>query len=242
MANDNQFLKYTRYALGEIVLVVIGILIALQINSWNQDRLARLEEKRVLANLHQEFEKNRILLDSCISSNLKAFNSMQQIMEIIALDQSNGTHKPFKETYFDQLLFHSFEHQNYFPSQHSLNELIQSGKMQYLNDDDLKSMLYQWSSTIDNSRERFAGLDQKVEYDILPYLTKKYPLKDMDRYGPLSWKEGSHLGSNKTAILGELEFENLIDDNMYRLNDFLLSLYELRDLVDDILEKSSQYD
>jgi len=38
MADDNQFFKYSRYAIGEIVLVVIGILIALQINTWNEER------------------------------------------------------------------------------------------------------------------------------------------------------------------------------------------------------------
>ncbi len=36
MADDNKPLKYARYAIGEIVLVVIGILIALQINNWNE--------------------------------------------------------------------------------------------------------------------------------------------------------------------------------------------------------------
>ena len=35
MADDNKPMKYARYAIGEIVLVVIGILIALQINNWN---------------------------------------------------------------------------------------------------------------------------------------------------------------------------------------------------------------
>jgi hypothetical protein len=37
-ANDNQFLKYSRYAIGEIVLMVIGILTTLQINNWNEKR------------------------------------------------------------------------------------------------------------------------------------------------------------------------------------------------------------
>lgn len=37
-ANDNQFLKYFKYAVGEIVLVVVGILIALQIINWNEKR------------------------------------------------------------------------------------------------------------------------------------------------------------------------------------------------------------
>ena len=38
LSDDNKPLKYMMYALGEIILVVIGILIALQINNWNEDR------------------------------------------------------------------------------------------------------------------------------------------------------------------------------------------------------------
>ena len=38
LAAENQLMKYSRYAIGEIVLVVIGILIALQINNANQER------------------------------------------------------------------------------------------------------------------------------------------------------------------------------------------------------------
>jgi hypothetical protein len=40
--------RYTIYALGEIALVVIGILIALQINNWNTDNKDRLEERKIL--------------------------------------------------------------------------------------------------------------------------------------------------------------------------------------------------
>ena len=36
LADDNQFFKYSRYAIGEILLVVVGILIALQINNWHK--------------------------------------------------------------------------------------------------------------------------------------------------------------------------------------------------------------
>ena len=43
LAEDNQFLKYSRYAIGEIVLVVIGILIALYINNWNEERIQSKE-------------------------------------------------------------------------------------------------------------------------------------------------------------------------------------------------------
>jgi hypothetical protein len=43
LAQDNQLLKYSRYAIGEILLVVVGILLALQINTWNGQRLERKE-------------------------------------------------------------------------------------------------------------------------------------------------------------------------------------------------------
>jgi len=45
LADDNKFLKYSRYAIGEIFLVVIGILIALQINNWNEHRKLLLNEQ-----------------------------------------------------------------------------------------------------------------------------------------------------------------------------------------------------
>lgn len=49
--------NYTLYAIGEIVLVVIGILIALQINNWNQERLNSREEAELLGLIHQEMEQ-----------------------------------------------------------------------------------------------------------------------------------------------------------------------------------------
>jgi hypothetical protein len=51
LADDNKPLKYMRYAVGEIVLVVVGILIALQINNWNEDRIKHDLVKSQLLNL-----------------------------------------------------------------------------------------------------------------------------------------------------------------------------------------------
>jgi hypothetical protein len=48
---DNKNSKYFKYALGEIVLVVTGILIALQINNWNENRKSLSQEITVLENI-----------------------------------------------------------------------------------------------------------------------------------------------------------------------------------------------
>ena len=55
LLTENKFSKYLIYAFGEIILVMIGILIALQINSRNQKRLDSLEEKKILSSLKQDF-------------------------------------------------------------------------------------------------------------------------------------------------------------------------------------------
>jgi hypothetical protein len=56
MADDNKPMKYMRYAIGEIVLVVIGILIALQINNWNENRKRQNEELFLLQDIKKNLE------------------------------------------------------------------------------------------------------------------------------------------------------------------------------------------
>lgn len=65
---ENRFTKYLLYALGEIILVVIGILIALQINNWNEFKKERKQERKVLTELLSSLESNhsRMLADSIL--------------------------------------------------------------------------------------------------------------------------------------------------------------------------------
>ena len=195
MADENRPLKYMRYAIGEILLVVVGILIALQINTWNQGRLAKIEEKIILKNLHNEFIQNKTILDSCISSNKKSLSCSNALMAYIGMEEELLSTKNL-----DSLLFYSFEIRSYIPSENAINDLIQSGRLQLLGNDNLKKLLHTWSSNIELVRENFEGIDKKVEEEIIPYLTTRYPLKDMDSYGPLNGKKLSVLKIDKHKI------------------------------------------
>ncbi|WP_411895201.1 DUF6090 family protein [Winogradskyella sp. A2] len=62
LLSENKFSKYLIYAIGEIILVVIGILIALQVNEWNSDRNKRKSEKILLVQLKSDLEKSKIEL------------------------------------------------------------------------------------------------------------------------------------------------------------------------------------
>ena len=55
---ENKTGKYFKYAIGEILLVVIGILFALQINQWNENRKENNALKTLTENLNNEFQKN----------------------------------------------------------------------------------------------------------------------------------------------------------------------------------------
>jgi hypothetical protein len=61
---QNKTGKYLKYAIGEIVLVVIGILIALQINNWNENRKAHISQKVLLTNFLEDLKADAILLQN----------------------------------------------------------------------------------------------------------------------------------------------------------------------------------
>jgi len=63
---ENKTSKYFQYAFGEIVLVVVGILIALQINNWNESRKTQKRETKILAEINSNLEENMINLESDI--------------------------------------------------------------------------------------------------------------------------------------------------------------------------------
>ena len=56
LADDNQFVKYSRYAIGEIILVMVGILLALQVNNWNENRKNKNTEKAYISRLTIELK------------------------------------------------------------------------------------------------------------------------------------------------------------------------------------------
>jgi len=68
LADDNKPLKYARYAVGEIFLVVIGILIALSINNWNEENKKNSLKSTYIKSLESDLENDIIFLNSEIKS------------------------------------------------------------------------------------------------------------------------------------------------------------------------------
>ena len=80
LANDNKFLKYSRYAIGEILLVVVGILIALQINNWNEHRKAQKQEYQMISQLLEDAKTDSIFYDSRLTLFKNQLNSYEALI------------------------------------------------------------------------------------------------------------------------------------------------------------------
>ncbi|MEL4455269.1 DUF6090 family protein [Lutimonas vermicola] len=83
MLTENKFSKYLLYAIGEIVLVVFGILIALSINNWQQDNYNRNLEIRYITDLTNNLKKDSTSLHNLYKEALRASDAKDSIMEYL---------------------------------------------------------------------------------------------------------------------------------------------------------------
>jgi len=236
MLTENKFSKYLIYAIGEIVLVVIGILIALSINNWNQERIQKLEEQSIVKNIHTEYLQNKAIIKRRIEENELCEAALRQLMNNIGKDEDY-----LKKQNVDSLLFYAFDPPIFRPSENTISGLIQSGRLELLQNQELVNLIYNWGRTMKALTDRTTRFTAKLDNEIFPYLSKKYSFKDIDAYGPLNWKEKSNLKVNKLQIFKEIEFENHTDEFLYWIADSKNLFIELDLLIDNIL-KETKYD
>ena len=84
--DKNKTGKYFKYAIGEIILVVIGILIALQINNWNTKNIDTQKEKEYLSNLIEDIETQRIIVGKQIKHESDMRSSSEKAIHLLNSD------------------------------------------------------------------------------------------------------------------------------------------------------------
>jgi hypothetical protein len=196
--------KYLKYAIGEIVLVVIGILIALQINNWNEHRKELLNEKAVLSSLKEEL--NSTLQE--LKNDLKVQNNYKQSTENV---YSYIQNKPklvdsmYKDFYSIAGLESTFPKTSVYKSLISGNiEIIKSDTLRKLITDIYETLYPRIISKV-NIRLDAAGL-------IFPYYQKHFKSKmTLDSItNRRSIKNIIGIPNDYEALINDPEFETLI--------------------------------
>jgi hypothetical protein len=137
MIKENKASKYLLYAIGEIILVVIGILIALQLNNWNENAKQSRIEQHYLVALKEEFTYNRVKLERVMNTNQNNADYALKISNLMGPDNPEITEKEFSTLAMEMTNWHVMYH----PNQAVLDEIISSGKLSIFKNDTLKFAL-----------------------------------------------------------------------------------------------------
>ncbi|SFR46403.1 hypothetical protein SAMN04490243_1805 [Robiginitalea myxolifaciens] len=135
--------QYLKYAVGEIILVVIGILIALQINNWNEQRKDNAKEQAILKRLKKEFIANKEQLLEKIESRNDINKKCVRLLTLY-----NEPEKAELDSiilYFGSIIPTTFD-----PIQ---NDLVRSGNIEIVKSEELKQLLINWSTDVVQLRE-----------------------------------------------------------------------------------------
>jgi len=176
LADDNKPLKYARYAIGEIVLVVVGILIALQINNWNEVRKTKLND---------EIQREEIIREiyTEMQSNILAINHYNDQMQHV----TEGTEYLLKSIENDSLKIENVP--NYMGAQIKVfsyvnvrqntfyNEIRISGNLGKIGDDSLLALLKEFYSSY-TSLQINSTIYKSTVIELGDFLMRNTPLKE----------------------------------------------------------------
>ncbi|WP_179345513.1 DUF6090 family protein [Winogradskyella ursingii] len=143
LIGDNRFSKYLLYAIGEIILVVIGILIALSINNWNETRKNNLTESDYYCRLLEDFELDRQnIMRLSDESDYKIKISKALLLELPKKEKSK---EYLIDNYIQGLRTNAF-----VPSKVTILDITSSGKLNLIKDEELKKTLVRYYAELDN--------------------------------------------------------------------------------------------
>ena len=134
--------RYLKYALGEIFLVVIGILIALSINNWNEERKNKEAEYQYYCKLLDDFELDRKNIAQLYhESQLKIESSKQLLLDLRTKEKD--------KSYLINNYLKGLRTNVFVPSKVAITDLISSGKLNLMHNEKLKNDLIRYYAELD---------------------------------------------------------------------------------------------
>ena len=150
--------KYLKYAIGEIILVVIGILIALSINNWNEDRKSKKMATEVYTNLLTSLEQDSIEVKRTINLLTKSLETQRKLI----LSTSDQYAKDLSQTDLDKMVQEIFSGvMSFFPKTGVYNLITSNSSMDLLQSKKIKSLLI---NLYDFQYKRYENVDAIIDH------------------------------------------------------------------------------
>ena len=228
---QNKTSKYFKYAVSEIILVVIGILIALQINNWNENRNNLNEEKTILKTLKTEISENQIILKGDLNRHLNLSRLLMELSDYISPEP-----QLIRDSRLDSLMFSLGWLPSYTPKDGALNSILTSGKISLIKNNELNSKLASWNSLMNQYNMALNWSEKDVFDMVLPYIQKKYPLKRALKFFNSDTKIKSKFKFSQEALLSDMEFETIVAERIIDASDSYDAAKDLYEFQSEILK------
>jgi len=218
LVTENKFSKYLLYAIGEIALVVIGILIALSINNWNQRQINKNKELALIRSLNKELILNQDYLVSRIDFLTQVVEEKGKRL----LKLTGPSAKSIEIDSLSKLLLKVIYQEPYAPIISKYQHIMSSDDNNLIKSDTLKQLLFEYQASLD-----LASWNQfEMRKEILQYLHINYSTLNM-------------LTKQKIRVFNNLKNEDYADNYFPADPNFILSDKKFQNIIVTRLEANA---
>ncbi len=172
LLNSNKVSRYLLYALGEILLVVIGILIALQVDNWNEERKDSKREAALLAEIHRDFLANLELFEQSQAGHQRSLENSEFILgDLMGVEQIAAT-----DSVDAYIISGVLSTSSYDPSSGMVHSLISTGSIELIRSDSLRNLLIAWPDTLRDFKDQEDKANQFTINYIWPYSIENFDI------------------------------------------------------------------
>jgi len=144
LLSENKFSRYLIYAIGEIILVVIGILIALQINNWNELKSEQEIEKTYMKNLLEDLQDDLVIYDNFHKSNQEIYALIDSI--IPGIKSENRKNNVSKLAYWTRMV--TIKWDIIHPVERTYEQMKSSGQLRLIKQEEVANAISKYYNSI----------------------------------------------------------------------------------------------
>lgn len=229
--SESKFSKFLIYSIGEIVLVVIGILIAIQLDSWRDTKQQDLKTQHLNQRLIEQVIQNIDQAHEAIEATNKQYDGITTLMMIVG--KPYQVYNPQK---LDSLIYYSIVDYDLELNMEILNEARDNGSINSINNDPLRVALYNLTSIVTLIEQRIQIANTNNNNYMVPYFYKNISFRTLN--SSLSESYRKQIGdsklekSNYEKIMMDREFENLLYTRLTYSEEMLTHYQDLLDYLE----------
>jgi hypothetical protein len=230
-----KFKTYFIYALGEIVLIVLGLLIAWKINDLNEIRKNRIVEVKIYKSLSQELDTNLIVLDSAIVSYTKSIQMLHNTINHLG-DQ------PHELTQEAKSLIVNLNYDKTIVRNEAINSINATSKFEFIESEILKELIAAYPNDLDSFNNQQIKIEDIISDRLKPEIEKYISLMEILPTNTYSYQRVKNYGiqSNYLDLLVSREYQNGVIDRLLQTKGQLAIAKNLRSKTKTIATKLDQ--